>query len=378
MGVKSGLKKVGRYTTVGLRREINRLKEENKSIREQLKEIDNLKAQVNEIECLKSELKGIQELDYTYKYKMWEFNNSTNIILYENYLRDAKKKKNYNPLVSIIIPVYNGSNYLKYAIEAALNQTYKNIEIIVVNDGSKDDNKSEKIAKKYGDKIKYFYKENGGVSSALNYGIKKMKGDYFAWLSHDDYIEKNHIEKLVELISIEGNEKVIPFSSFKIIDENGNLDVEQTVIAQTFYMDYKISVLKNYYSLLQGEINGGSVLIPKEAFDKCGLFDEKLRITQERDMWSRLIKEYHFINVPYDTASIRVHSNQVTNTANNVAEKSDEKCLEILNNVSKKEMEELEYNEAFFYTKMYYFYKNNGKTYLEEKMKEKIEKVKEK
>lgn len=358
MGIKNGIKRVGRLTNLGLKKEINRLNRENIEIRNQLK--------------------AMEKLNFTYRYKMWEFNNNTNIMLYENYLKDAKKKKNFNPLVSIIIPVYNGSNYLKHAIDAALNQTYKNIEVIVVNDGSKDDNKSENIAKKYGDKIRYYHKENGGVSSALNYGIKKMKGDYFAWLSHDDDIEKNHIEKLVELVSIEGNEKVIPFSSFKIIDENGCLDIPQTIDAQVFCMDYKMSVLKNYYSLLQGEINGGSVLIPKEAFDKHGLFDEKQRITQERDMWSRLIKEYHFINVPYDTASVRLHSSQVTNTASEVVKKTNEKSFEILEGVPKKVMEELDYNELYFYTKMYYFYKNHHKTDIEEKVKEKIEKVKEK
>ena len=91
-----------------------------------------------------------------------------------------------NPLVSIVIPVYNGSNFLSQAIEAALSQTYKNIEILVVNDGSKDDGATEKVALSYGDRIKYLSKPNGGVSSALNYGIEHMSGDYFSWLSHDD------------------------------------------------------------------------------------------------------------------------------------------------------------------------------------------------
>ena len=75
------------------------------------------------------------------------------------------------PLISIVIPVYNGSNFLREAIDSALAQTYKNIEIIVVNDGSADDGETERIALSYGDKIRYFKKENGGVSSALNYGI---------------------------------------------------------------------------------------------------------------------------------------------------------------------------------------------------------------
>jgi glycosyltransferase involved in cell wall biosynthesis len=79
-----------------------------------------------------------------------------------------------NPKVSIVIPVYNGSNYLKEAIDSALGQTSKDVEIIVVNDGSNDGGQTEAIAKSYGDKIRYFYKENGGVASALNLGIKNM------------------------------------------------------------------------------------------------------------------------------------------------------------------------------------------------------------
>ena len=83
----------------------------------------------------------------------------------------------YNPRVSIVIPVYNGSNYLSEAIESALNQTYGNTEVIVVNDGSCDAGRTEDIARDYGEKIRYFVKENGGVASALNTGIRRMTGD---------------------------------------------------------------------------------------------------------------------------------------------------------------------------------------------------------
>ena len=78
------------------------------------------------------------------------------------------------PLVSIIIPVYNGSNYLAQAIDSALAQTYTPIEIIVVNDGSRDDGATEEVALGYGDRITYVRKENGGSSSALNEGIRHI------------------------------------------------------------------------------------------------------------------------------------------------------------------------------------------------------------
>ena len=99
-----------------------------------------------------------------------------------------------SPLVSIIIPIYNGSNYCEQAICSALNQTYKNIEVIVINDGSNDDGLTRNICQKYSNKIFYYEKENGGVSSALNLGISKMKGEYFCWLSHDDTYTNNKIE----------------------------------------------------------------------------------------------------------------------------------------------------------------------------------------
>ena len=101
---------------------------------------------------------------------------------------------NSRPLVSIVIPVYNGSNYLAEAIDSALNQTYDNVEIIVVNDGSKDEGKTRDVALKYGNKIRYFEKENGGVASALNFGVKQMSGEYFSWLSHDDFYTPHKIE----------------------------------------------------------------------------------------------------------------------------------------------------------------------------------------
>ncbi|MDO5394131.1 MAG: glycosyltransferase family A protein, partial [Mycoplasmatota bacterium] len=100
--------------------------------------------------------------------------------------------------VTLVIPVYNGSNYLKDAIDSALAQTYKNLEILVVNDGSNDEGKTRDIALSYGDKIKYYEKENGGVSTALNLAIKEMTGDYLSWLSHDDMYYPNKIERQIE------------------------------------------------------------------------------------------------------------------------------------------------------------------------------------
>ena len=132
----------------------------------------------------------------------------------------------YNPKISIIIPAYNASNYLADAIDSAITQTYSNIEVIVVNDGSNDNGATRTVALSYGDKIRYFEKENGGSSSALNMGISNMTGEWFSWLSHDDQYFPEKINKQVEYMNelrIESSllYKHIFFSAHELIDENG-------------------------------------------------------------------------------------------------------------------------------------------------------------
>ena len=145
----------------------------------------------------------------------------------------------YEPKVTIIIPVYNGSNYLAQAIEAALAQTYLNCEIIVVNDGSKDDGASEKIALSYGNKIRYYLKENGGVSSALNFSLEKMTGEWFSWLSHDDLYYPNKIEKQVAFIN-------------ELLEKDKTLDLSKTVIhcvTESIDKDGKVIKTPNYSTI---------------------------------------------------------------------------------------------------------------------------------
>jgi len=216
-----------------------------------------------------------------------------------------------NIKVSIIIPVYNGENYLKAAIDSALAQTYKNIEIIVINDGSVD--KTEEIALSYGEKIQYYKKENGGVSTALNLGLKKMTGDYFSWLSHDDLYFPNKIEICIKYLTDNNlvNKKVILYSNFLEIDKNSNGFGKRI-------LDTNVLNKKPEYAMLRGAINGITLLIPKAAFDRCGDFNPKLRCTQDYDMWLRMSNEYLFIHIPYVLAKTRIHKNQDTNTNPNV------------------------------------------------------------
>ena len=126
----------------------------------------------------------------------------------------------YQPLVSIIIPVYNGSNFLREAIESALSQTYTNIEIIVVNDGSDDAGVTKAIMDSYGDRISSYHKKNGGVASALNFAVGHMKGDYFSWLSHDDLYHPEKVRSQVQTISNSGESNAVIYSDYVLFEND--------------------------------------------------------------------------------------------------------------------------------------------------------------
>lgn len=359
-----------------LSEELNSEKAENAALKKEISKLsDNVEQLRRDVFDFEIGFETNQnKVNMSLKSNIDAFNLASNRILYDMELQNTAADTSFNPKVSIIIPVYNGEKYLEQALQCALSQTYKNIEIVAVNDGSTDN--TDHILRSYGDKIVYIKKENGGVSSALNEGIKAMTGDYFAWLSHDDMIESNHIEKLVEYLMHHINEKVIPFAAFKMIDENGDLLTEATIDARLNMFDYKISATDKYAPILFGEINGGSVLIPKEAFQKHGMFDENRRISQERDMWSRLINEYRFVCVPYDTAMIRVHSEQVSNGGEIVWKESAQKNLEIISEVYEKlkKEEPQKAKELYHYLIMHYYCNNLDS--MCKRLKEKADEIK--
>ncbi|MBR6504343.1 MAG: glycosyltransferase [Clostridia bacterium] len=105
------------------------------------------------------------------------------------------------PKVSVIVPVYNTENYIEKCLNSLVNQTLEDIEIIVINDGSTDDSENliDKFIGKYPNKIKYYKKENGGLSDARNYGLNYVTGEYIGFIDSDDYIELSMYEKMYKL-----------------------------------------------------------------------------------------------------------------------------------------------------------------------------------
>ena len=251
--------------------------------------------------------------------------------------------KNKNPKVSIIIPVYNGENYLEEALKSALNQTYKNIEIIVVDDGSKD--KTEKICEKYKNKIKYLKKENGGVATALNLALENMTGDYFSWLSHDDLYYKNKIEEQISALE-EYDDKTILFSEYDLIDKKGK------VYAKVTFPESELKK-KQSLSLMNGYINGITLLIPKKAFEECGNFNTNLWCTQDYDLWFKFMsKGYRFKLVNKTLASSRQHPNQTTYQSSKTLTEGNELWINMIKNMPKKLVNSEYGNLYIFYNTM--------------------------
>ena len=212
------------------------------------------------------------------------------------------------PLVSIVIPVYNGENYLQNAIKSALSQTYQNCEIIVVNDGSTDS--TEQIALSFGDKIKYLHKENGGVATAVNCGIENMSGEYFSWLSHDDEYYPDKVERGIAALRHCEDKTTPVFGNYDLLDISNSRFIESNICNS--HKHEKVS--NSIYPLLFELVNGNTVLLHRSEFECFGLFNENLRSTQDYDLWFRIfrMRRLCFINQPL--VKTRLHPLQGTNT----------------------------------------------------------------
>ncbi|HOW51568.1 MAG TPA: glycosyltransferase [bacterium] len=210
------------------------------------------------------------------------------------------------PLVSIVIPLYNASRYMREAIDSALAQTYPNIEILVINDGSNDDGDTERIALSYGDRVRYFgKKENEGVSSVLNIGIREMRGDYFSWLSHDDLYHAQKIAAQIDHLRAFGRDDLVVYTDYEFIDGGGKTIREMrlpSVLPEKF----------RYFITATSDLNGCSLLIPKKCFDEIGFFDTAERITQDYRMWFRMAEKFEFHHLPRNLVKLRLHGDQVT------------------------------------------------------------------
>jgi len=196
-----------------------------------------------------------------------------------------------NPLVSIIIPSYGGEKYLEEAIRSVFAQTYRDYELIVVDDGSPFAGVA-RICRKYEGKVNYVRQENAGQAAARNTAIVKSRGQYVAFLDDDDVWMPEKLEKQVsyyEELEKNGKDVGLIYSGHEHIDERGGL-IHRVLLRSSG---------KNYGALIFMDFVGtpSSVIIKRAVLDDIGLFDEKINNTEDYDLWLRIGRKYEIYSV---------------------------------------------------------------------------------
>lgn len=194
--------------------------------------------------------------------------------------------------VSTIIPTYNCEQYIRETIESALSQTYKDMEFIVVDDGSTD--RTEEIIKSFSPKLKYIhYNENQGPSAARNRGIKEAQGEYVAFLDHDDIWMPTKIEEQIKLFE-NNKDLALAYSNFCYVDHR-NVEMGalfDTVKPQRGFVFEKL-ILDNF-------VPTTSVIAKKKILEEVGGFNERFMISHDFDLYLRIAERYQidFIDSP--------------------------------------------------------------------------------
>ena len=208
--------------------------------------------------------------------------------------------------VSIVIPVYNSEIFLKESMDSILNQSYKNIEVIVVNDGSTDN--SQQILEEYSNKITVINQKNSGLASALITGIKHSSGKWFKWFSPDDIMFHYTIETLVN--EAEKYSDTIIYSNWEVIDEKS--------CRLRSFQESNYNELSNFeynVRLLDGQqINVNTSLIPSTLFEKCSMreLDDPVTVDYDFFLHAALLYDIKFYLIQESLIKYRIHTKQLS------------------------------------------------------------------
>ena len=209
-----------------------------------------------------------------------------------------------DPCVSLIMAVYNTpKQYLKEAIESILNQTLKNFELIIVNDGSTNSD-IEKIVKSYTDKrIKYFKIKNSGAAAARNKKLKKATGKYIAIMDSDDISLPNRFEKEVNFLEKHPEISIVG-SNMELFYENGETEKTNVCLNPKILDFFKENFLQH-----------STVMWRKADFDKYDLrYDQKYKTAEDYDLWVRASRYLNIANIPDVLCRYRVLQNSLSHS----------------------------------------------------------------
>jgi glycosyltransferase involved in cell wall biosynthesis len=213
------------------------------------------------------------------------------------------KKENLSPKVSVIIPTFNRVKYVCAAIENVRAQSYGNMEIIVIDDGSTDETKNI-LTRDYSDKIIYILQKNSGNSLARNNGLGHATGKYVAFLDDDDLWEVEKTAKQVEYLE-EHSDIGFIYCGASYINENNKIighRIPWDDEVQTFNQLFKRNMI----------LSPSLVMVKKECLDVVGNFDETLIQSSDYDLFLRLAKKFYFRHAPEKLCRYRVHDQNMS------------------------------------------------------------------
>jgi len=203
------------------------------------------------------------------------------------------------PLVSIVLPTYNGASYIRDSIESCLKQSYQNIEIIIVNDASTDNTATiiEEYNRRYSRVKVLHHSKNRKLPAALNTGFHEAKGRFLTWTSDDNMYRDNAVSVLLTYIM--KNEKVsLVYSDYSVINCDG------VVISEV--------CLPPLSKILEMNVIGACFLYKREVFDELGGYDSSRFLVEDYEYWLRVASTYKLMHLPRDLYFYREHENSLT------------------------------------------------------------------
>lgn len=214
------------------------------------------------------------------------------------------------PMVSVIIPTFNYAEFISDSIDSVLTQTFKDLEIIVVDDGSTDNTKD--ILQKYSNKIKYYYQDNKGPASARNMGIKKATGSYVCFLDSDDIFIPNKLQIQIDTFnSISKQNTALLYSNFTSVNKKLNLNIQHYQCPKFKCHGHALDYLKSH-----NFINTSTVMIRKDYLYDVGLFDEQLKYLEDYALWLKLGLKYEFFHISNFLVKTRSHNKNYSRQVN--------------------------------------------------------------
>ena len=239
--------------------------------------------------------------------------------------------------VSIILPTYNGVKYIKESIKSCLNQSYKNLEIIVVDDGSSESIKNILSSFK-DDRIKYIrHHKNMGLPESLNTGFAASSGDYLTWHSDDNIYRKDAIEKLVQFLEKNNNMSFV-YADCWLIDEYGST-IGKSRMKSPNYLDITNCI-------------GACFMYGREVYKKCGDYNPDYRLAEDYEYWLRVRQNFKMKHLKEFLYYYRSHKNSLTSIT---------KKWEIANQVKRAAQNYVNPSAQYYHKAICFFYQKMNK-----------------